>query len=378
MSEVDLGALTFGPCHIVYDRRTFHEVYDTDKSFVRYVLGLPKPWDSSRDLWLFQKYCRLREEQDAAKRSKTVAAAEACQALNERRGIGNLRTVGAQGKEVFGSNRAQELRDALHKSRVACSRKESDKAQSMKPQDNINAETKNTTSRDMAEVTMACTWCLRERHVRTPSESARCLDLQRQYGCHKCGEKACCSQSCTRFPDPRPLVRDAPTTGHAAPDLFERTPVRIQRVDAHQTLVEWNAGNFVKGSASGAGCNCLIQTLLACLNDNGIRCDADVPWIRQELQKQFPTGENKVTHANFLDLRNHWDKIIDLIGVSARRKRHDRLVEIYAGHFRVTCVLEDARRVVEEVGEGDIDLFMLNEGNYHFVPLLRNCERWGN
>ena len=61
MSEVDLGALTFGPCHIVYDRKTFNEVYDTDKSFVRYVLGLPKPWDSSRDLWLFQKYCRLRE-----------------------------------------------------------------------------------------------------------------------------------------------------------------------------------------------------------------------------------------------------------------------------------------------------------------------------
>ena len=142
--------------------------------------------------------------------------------------------------------------------------------------------------------------------------------------------------------------------------------------------MEWNAGNFVKGSASGAGCNCLIRTLLACLNDNGIWCDADVPWIRQELQKQCPTGENKVTHANFLDLRNHWDKIIDLIGVSARRKRHDRLVEIYAGNFCITCVLEDARRVVEEVGLGDIDLFMLNEGNYHFVPLLRNCERWRN
>ena len=61
MSEVDLGALTFGPLHVAYDRRTFHEVYDRDKTFVRYVLGLPKPRDSSRDLWLFQTYCRLRE-----------------------------------------------------------------------------------------------------------------------------------------------------------------------------------------------------------------------------------------------------------------------------------------------------------------------------
>ena len=61
MSEVDLGALTFGPRHPAYDRRTFHDVYDRDKTFVKYVLGLPKPRDSSRDLWLFQTYCKLRE-----------------------------------------------------------------------------------------------------------------------------------------------------------------------------------------------------------------------------------------------------------------------------------------------------------------------------
>ena len=57
----NMGALTFGPRHPAYDRKTFHEVYDTDKKFVRFVLDLPKPWESSRDLWLFQKYCRLRE-----------------------------------------------------------------------------------------------------------------------------------------------------------------------------------------------------------------------------------------------------------------------------------------------------------------------------
>ena len=237
--------------------------------------------------------------------------------------------------------------------------------------------TSSTTSRDMAEATTACIWCLRYG-VRTPSDSAQCLDLQREYGCHRCDKRGCCSQSCTRFKNPRPLVRDAPTTGHAAPDLFERTPVRIQRVHAHQTLVEWNAGNFVKGSASGAGCNCLIQTLLACLNDNGILCVADVPWIRQELRKQFLTGENMVTHANFLDLRNHWRSIIDLLGVSARRHGCDRENQIHARNFRVTSVLEDVQRVVEVDGDGPIHLFMLNEGNYHFVPLLRNRERWRN
>ena len=80
---------------------------------------------------------------DGAQRSKTAAAAESRQALNEIRGIGNLHTLGAKGKEVFGSNRVQQLRDALRQSRAACIRKESAKAESMKLQDNINAATKN-------------------------------------------------------------------------------------------------------------------------------------------------------------------------------------------------------------------------------------------
>ena len=237
--------------------------------------------------------------------------------------------------------------------------------------------TSSTTSRDTPATTSACIWCLRYG-VRTESDSVQCLDLQREYGCHRCDRKGCCSQSCTRFKYSRPLVRDAPTTGHAAPDLFERTPVQIQHVNAQRTLVQWSAGNFIKGSASGAGCNCLIQTLLACLNDNGILCVADVPWIRKELRKQFPTGENMVTNANFLDLRNHWRSIIDLLGVSARNHGCDRENQIHAMNFRVTSVLEDSQRVVEVDGDGPIHLFMLNEGNYHFVPLLRNRERWRN
>ena len=60
-SDVDLGSLTFGSRHIAHDRMTFNEVYDTDKKFVSFVLGLPKPQETSHDLWLFQKYCRQRE-----------------------------------------------------------------------------------------------------------------------------------------------------------------------------------------------------------------------------------------------------------------------------------------------------------------------------
>ena len=155
--------------------------------------------------------------------------------------------------------------------------------------------------------------------------------------------------------------------------MFDRTPVRITRQEhLHRVLVEWNGRSFIKGNVSGEGCNCLIRTLRECLNDQGLICVADVPWIRLELRKRFRTGENRVTEDNFLDLRNHWQSIVDLIGISARREGCDPAGHISAANFNVTAVLEDSRRVVEVDGEGPIPLFILNEGNAHFVPLLRN------
>ena len=157
--------------------------------------------------------------------------------------------------------------------------------------------------------------------------------------------------------------------------MFARTPVRIERVRKQRVLVHFSERSFLKGSASGAGCNCLIRTLLACLNDNNLRCVANISWIRNELQKLFPVGPNIVTQNNFLDLRNHWRSIVDLIGVSARHQGCDEQNQIHAENFRVTAVLEEAARVVEEDGDGPIHLFTLNEGNFHFVPLIRNRER---
>jgi hypothetical protein len=52
----------FGPRHVAYDRMTFNEVYDADQVFVRFVLGLSEPRETSEELWLFQQYCRQRGE----------------------------------------------------------------------------------------------------------------------------------------------------------------------------------------------------------------------------------------------------------------------------------------------------------------------------
>ena len=157
--------------------------------------------------------------------------------------------------------------------------------------------------------------------------------------------------------------------------MFERTPVRITRQrHLERVLVEWDTHSFIKGYASGDGFNCLIETLLGCLNDRGLLCVANIPWIRRELRKKFREGENRVTERNFLDLRNHWRPIIDLIGVSAREHGCDQQRQVVVANFNVTAVLEETCRVVEVDGDGPLALFILNEGNRHFVPLLRNRE----
>ena len=225
-----------------------------------------------------------------------------------------------------------------------------------------------------SEGTSSCAWCLRENGVTTAPGSARCHDLQREFGCHKCGRVGCWDAGCTRFPLPRPDVADAPVaTGTGDPHMFERTPVRIYKERGTLSVyVEFSGHRFVKGFASGLGCNCLIETLLARLNDNSILCVANILWIRSELRKLFPQGENWVSARNYLDLRNHRRPITDRIGVSARQHGCDTENQIYARNFTVTAVLEDTRVVSERNGNGPIELFILNERVRHFVPLLRD------
>ena len=100
-----------------------------------------------------------------------------------------------------------------------------------------------------------------------------------------------------------------------------------------------------------------------------------MPWIRQELRRRFRQGEDRVTEANYLDLRNHWTTIIDLIGISARHNECDPTNQIHARNFNVTAVLEERRIVVERDCVGAINPFVLNEGNEHFVPLLQIRQR---
>ena len=227
-------------------------------------------------------------------------------------------------------------------------------------------------SRNVSNTT-ECVWC-RRHNVRVTLDSPQCVALQLDKGCHACDDIGCwrTNPSCTFYGRQRPVHADAPTSGMEAANMFERTPVRlVHNIRDASVSVILQGQVFKKGKASGVGCNCLIHTLLQCINDRGIRCTAAIPWIRSSLRERFPSGSSYVSEINYLDFRNHWKAVVDLIGISARHSGYDSDKKIYAHTFRVTAILEEARRVVEKDGDGHVDLFVLNEGNSHFVPLLR-------
>ena len=170
-------------------------------------------------------------------------------------------------------------------------------------------------------------------------------------------------------------VADARTDGRPAADIFARSIVRIIP-SKFETVVYVDDRKFVKGSASGFTYglnNCLIHTLQQALNLTIGQVVADLPWIRNQLMKQFPRfGPTAVTHDNYLDLTEHWKAIIDLISQSARLNGCDPLRKFSHTSFQIICIDEIIRTVGTCEGDGPTKLYILNEGRRHFVPLIRN------
>ena len=167
---------------------------------------------------------------------------------------------------------------------------------------------------------------------------------------------------------------DAVATGSAAADMFERAPVSITK-RASEDLVTLHSASgdqvFVKGSASGAGNNCLIFSLLEAIRMHSFRIIANVEWIRLELQRRYPASRSyAVTQSNFLDLRNHWEAVVDLILASARFQGCLLPADLSAASFRVISIQENARVIGDHVGTGRFELYIMNQGFLHFIPLI--------
>ena len=224
-------------------------------------------------------------------------------------------------------------------------------------------------------VAMRCLFCSRSSNqILCGVESDFCIANQLATECHSCGVHGCWSTNpqCAfrrKGHFQRPLVADARTDGMAGPGLFRRRRAVIHRMRT-EALVELDGKLFVKGSADGGGCNCLIHTLEQCISMH-VPFVADRSWIRSQLLRVFPrVGASAVTSRNYLDLHSHWPAILRFLGVRARELGCDPDNVIRPSSFRVVCVEESMRIVGEEYGTGPITLYLLNESFQHFAPLI--------
>ena len=134
--------------------------------------------------------------------------------------------------------------------------------------------------------------------------------------------------------------------------------------------------HFLRGSASGlrfGANNCLIHTLQQAVADNNMpSIDAIIPSVRRSLLDRFPrTGVDAVTRDNFLVHDLHWEAIVDCLGLHARDTGFDAEGRIAHTSFTLVVVSEDRSAIASIEGTGPIRLYILNQGNMQYVPLLR-------
>ncbi len=101
-------------------------------------------------------------------------------------------------------------------------------------------------------------------------------------------------------------------------------------------------------------------------------CIVNMPHIRRLLRERHPRGATQVRlppGANFLDLAEHGSDILELCAGNNELGS----VQIDPDQFRFISVnVTDTDAVhVEQEGTGRRRLYLVNEGNRHFRPLLR-------
>ena len=131
--------------------------------------------------------------------------------------------------------------------------------------------------------------------------------------------------------------------------------------------------DFFLGFATADENNCLIDSIRQVLGDQaGLRCIVNMAHIRTLLRGRHPGGATQVRQppvANFLDLVDHGADIVELCAANNELGR----VQVNPAEFRfiVVNVTDTDALHVEQEGTGRRRLYLFNEGNRHFRPLLR-------
>lgn len=196
-----------------------------------------------------------------------------------------------------------------------------------------------------------CAGCLDYKHEVRP-ESPKCVQLQKQHGCHACGKLLCHRNNihCTFY-------------GRAITPHQQEPPVRL-RVGAFvykqgARACEVDGMVLRVGAASGTGCNCLIYSLAQILD---VGCpDEKAANIRQLLQREFSSGSYRVTASSYLEFAAHGVRIMQiLMGLDSTDLQVPRVAAI-----------EDASGTVgDEIGTQLPLRYLLNVQQRHFDPMF--------
>ena len=117
------------------------------------------------------------------------------------------------------------------------------------------------------------------------------------------------AENCPTFPFARVDHPDA-RLGAAVPHMLGE--LNVDMGDHRHVFV--NGARYYIGSASGEGCNCLINTL-----DQLLGTGVPSRFVRADLQREFSTSPDRVTEGNYLDLRAHWEAIVRSLSRHSRR-----------------------------------------------------------
>ena len=175
--------------------------------------------------------------------------------------------------------------------------------------------------------------------------------------CTACDRPGCSRENrgCAFYRRPRDAHEDAQLGDHVPHFAQMRVVVAGRRFRLGEQLYD-------RGVATGAGNNCLIDTLRQAL---GVPCDMD--FVRAELMRRFPAGPARVTERSFLDLRDHWESVLTCMSISYQAMGH---APIDVATLKIACVDADFPENGDVVGTGARHLHILRENQNHFVPLV--------
>ena len=157
--------------------------------------------------------------------------------------------------------------------------------------------------------------------------------------------------------------------------LHTDTPLAPRWFHGHRVEVSVDNMRFEIGTATGEGCNCLIDTLRRQLNalPSVLIPESCLPEVRRLLEQRHRHGPTPITTGDYLDLAHYWEDIVNLLW------KHDRIglqPRRSAKFFEIICAdltyIDNGERLPRDRDPSrDRGLYVARVNENHFVPLSR-------